>query len=242
MNKKYLIVLYVSLLAGLEFPDFDLHIFAFLGHRSILTHGIIIPYFLYKFLTKDGGLKSTNKFFGRFFTEKKVVNQTLEYAYIGFLIGVAIHLCADLFPKQWIGFALIMFPPWIPMGAPFSIAWMFANLFFALRIAFKKLKEKEIEAQTKTKIFLSIMAIGIVYLIIDTMFVSKIILMLISFPIIWIYGSKGFKFIKKDKKIIKKPEKKKKKIFGGFWSYLFGSLIVIPAILIGLLLILSLFL
>ena len=70
MNKKYLIVLYVSLLAGLEFPDFDLHIFAFLGHRSILTHGIIIPYLLYKFLTKDGGLKSTNKFFGRFFSSK----------------------------------------------------------------------------------------------------------------------------------------------------------------------------
>ena len=86
------------------------------------------------------------------------------------------------------------------------------------------------------------MAIGIVYLIIDTMFVSKIILMLISFPIIWVYGSKGFKFIRKDKKIIKKLEKKKKKIFGGFWSYLVGSLIVIPAILIGLLLILSLFL
>ena len=41
------------------------------------------------------------------------------------------------------------------------------------------------------------MAIGIVYLIIDTMFVSKIILMLISFPIIWVYGSKGFKFIRK---------------------------------------------
>ena len=192
--------MYVSLLAGLEFPDFDLHIFIFLGHRSIITHGIIVPYLLYKFLTKDGGFKFANKFFGRFLTDKKIVNETLDYAYIGFLIGIAIHLCADLFPKAWIGYALITFPPYIPMGVSFSILWMFGNLFFALRIAFKKLKEKETEKKTNNKIFLSILVIGIIYLIIDTMFVSKIILMLISFPIIWFYGSRGFKFIKKPKK------------------------------------------
>jgi hypothetical protein len=110
LNKPNLIFLYISLLAGLQFPDFDLHIFAFLGHRSILTHGIIVPYFLYRFLNN-----------------RKISNDVLDFVYIGFLLGIALHLCADLFPKAWIGFALIMFPPWIPMGAPFSIIWMLSN-------------------------------------------------------------------------------------------------------------------
>ena len=197
MNKAYLVILYVSLLAGLEFPDFDLHLLFFLGHRSILTHGIIVPFFLYKFLTMESYSKISNKIFGRFFSNKNISKEVLDYVYIGFLIGIAIHLCADLFPKAWIGFALIKFPPWIPMGAPFSIVWMLLNMFFALKIAFQKIKQKDIEIKTKNRIFLSILVIGVIYSIIDTMFVSKIILMIVSFPIIWYYANKGFKFIKK---------------------------------------------
>ena len=197
MNKAYLVILYVSLLAGLEFPDFDLHVLFFLGHRSILTHGILVPFFLYKFLTIESYSKISNKIFGRFFSNKNISKEVLDYVYIGFLIGIAIHLCADLFPKAWIGFALIKFPPWISMGAPFSIAWMLLNMFFALKIAFQKIKQKDIETKTKNRIFLSILVIGVIYSIIDTMFISKIILMIVSFPIIWYYSNKGFKFIKK---------------------------------------------
>ena len=142
MNKAYLVILYVSLLAGLEFPDFDLHVLFFLGHRSILTHGIIVPFFLYKFLTTESYSKISNKIFGRFFSNKNISKEVLDYVYIGFLIGIAIHLCADLFPKAWIGFALIVFPPWIPMGAPFSIMWMLLNMFLALKIAFRKSNKK----------------------------------------------------------------------------------------------------
>ena len=197
MNKAYLVILYVSLLAGLEFPDFDLHVLFFLGHRSILTHGIIVPFFLYKFLTMESYSKISNKIFGRFFSNKNISKEVLDYVYIGFLIGIAIHLCADLFPKAWIGYAQIVFPPWIRMGAAFSIAWMLLNMFFALKIAFQKIKQKDIETKTKNRIFLSILVIGVIYSIIDTMFVSKIILMIVSFPIIWYYAYKGFKFIKK---------------------------------------------
>ena len=197
MNKAYLVILYVSLLAGLEFPDFDLHLLFFLGHRSILTHGIIVPFFLYKFLTMESYSKISNKIFGRFFSNKNISKEVLDYVYIGFLIGIAIHLCADLFPKAWIGFALIKFPPWIPMGAPFSIAWMLLNMFFGLKIAFQKIKEKDIKAKTKNRIFLSILVIGVIYSILDTVFVSKIILMIVSFPVIWYYANRGFKFIKK---------------------------------------------
>jgi len=197
MNKAYLVILYISLLAGLEFPDFDLHLLFFLGHRSILTHGIIIPFFLYTFLINERYFKISNKIFERFFSNKNVSKEILDYAYIGFLIGIAIHLCADLFPKAWIGFALIVFPPWIPMGATFSIFWMLLNMFLALKIAFKKIKQKNLQTKLNNRIFLSVLVIGAIYSIIDTMFISKIILMVISFPIIWYYSNKGFKFIRK---------------------------------------------
>ena len=223
MNKPNLIFLYISLLAGLQFPDFDLHIFAFLGHRSILTHGIIVPYFLYRFLNN-----------------RKISNDVLDFVYIGFLLGIALHLCADLFPKAWIGFALIMFPPWIPMGAPFSIIWMLSNLIIALWIAFKKLRIKEDNKKVRAYIFYSVIIIGVIYMVIDSNFVSKIILLLISFPLIWIYGNRGLKFVKKEQKPTK-IKKNKKKFFGGFWTFLIGSLIVFPAILIVIIYLISLF-
>ena len=197
MKKIYLITLFVSLLAGLEFPDTDFILIFILDHRSIITHGILIPFFLYRYLTKEGKQDFINKYFSKILTSNKIKNEFLDYAYIGFLIGIAIHLCADLFPKAYIGYAMIKLPFFIPIGGPLSIVWMFGNMFFALKIAFKKLKEKNIEAESQKRIFFAIMGIGIIYLILDTNFVSKIALMVISFPIIWVYARRGYKVIKK---------------------------------------------
>ena len=197
MKKIYLITLFVSLLAGLEFPDTDFILIFILDHRSIITHGILIPFFLYRYLTKEGKQDFINKYLSKILTSNKIKNEFLDYAYIGFLIGIAIHLCADLFPKAYIGYAMIKLPFFIPIGGPLSIVWMFGNMFFALKIAFKKLKEKNIEAESQKRIFFAIMGIGIIYLILDTNFVSKIALMVISFPIIWVYARRGYKVIKK---------------------------------------------
>tara|TARA_B100001105_G_C22015061_1_gene283233 strand:- start:18 stop:476 length:459 start_codon:yes stop_codon:yes gene_type:complete len=152
---------------------------------------------LYRYLTKEGKQDFINKYFSKILTSNKIKNEFLDYAYIGFLIGIAIHLCADLFPKAYIGYAMIKLPFFIPIGGPLSIVWMFGNMFFALKIAFKKLKEKNIEAESQKRIFFAIMGIGIIYLILDTNFVSKIALMVISFPIIWVYARRGYKVIKK---------------------------------------------
>ena len=197
MKKIYLITLFVSLLAGLEFPDTDFILIFILDHRSIITHGILIPFFLYRYLTKEGKQDFINKYFSKILTSNKIKNEFLDYAYIGFLIGIAIHLCADLFPKAYIGYAMIKLPFFIPIGGPLSMVWMFGNMFFALKIAFKKLKEKNIETESQKRIFFAIMGIGIIYLILDTNFVSKIALMVISFPIIWVYARRGYKVIKK---------------------------------------------
>jgi len=197
LKKIYLITLFVSLLAGLEFPDTDFILIFILDHRSIITHGILIPFFLYRYLTKEGKQDFINKYFSKILTSNKIKNEFLDYTYIGFLIGIAIHLCADLFPKAYIGYAMIKLPFFIPIGGPLSMVWMFGNMFFALKIAFKKLKEKNIEAESQKRIFFAIMGIGIIYLILDTNFVSKIALMVISFPIIWVYARRGYKVIKK---------------------------------------------
>ena len=197
MKKIYLITLFVSLLAGLEFPDTDFILIFILDHRSIITHGILIPFFLYRYLTKEGKQDFINKYFSKILTSNKIKNEFLDYTYIGFLIGIAIHLCADLFPKAYIGYAMIKLPFFIPIGGPLSMLWMFGNMFFALKIAFKKLKEKNIEVESQKRIFFAIMGIGIIYLILDTNFVSKIALMVISFPIIWVYARRGYKVIKK---------------------------------------------
>jgi len=197
LKKIYLITLFVSLLAGLEFPDTDFILIFILDHRSIITHGILIPFFLYRYLTKEGKQDFINKYFSKILTSNKIKNEFLDYAYIGFLIGIAIHLCADLFPKAYIGYAMIKLPFFIPIGGPLSMVWMFGNMFFALKIAFKKLKEKNIETESQKRIFFAIMGIGIIYLILDTNFVSKIALMVISFPIIWVYARRGYKVIKK---------------------------------------------
>ena len=197
MKKTYLIILSVSLLAGLEFPDIDMILIFLLGHRSIITHGILIPFFLYRYLTKEGNQQFIDKYLSKILTSKKIKNDFLDYIYIGFLIGIAIHLCADLFPKAYWGNALIKLPFNISIGTPLSIVWMLGNMFFALKIAFKKLKEKDIGPKEQKIIFLGIMIIGIIYLIIDTNPVSKIALMVLSFPIIWVYAKRGYKVIKK---------------------------------------------
>ncbi len=197
MNKAHIVTLFVSLLAGLEIPDLDLILIFILGHRSIITHSIILPYLFYKFLTKDGKQNFLDKYFSKIFTSNKIKSDFLDFAYIGFLIGIAIHLCADLFPKAYVGYALIKLPFNISIGAPLSIIWMFGNMFFALKIAFKKINEKKIDEKIKKYIFFGIIIVGIIYIISDSNPISKITLMIISFPIIWFYARKGFKFIKK---------------------------------------------
>ena len=196
MEKKYLLVLFVSLLAGINFPDLDLALI-FLWHRSIITHGILVPFFIYRFLTKYSEKPFLRKYLSKFLTNTKIKNEFLEYVYIGFLIGIAINLCADIFPKAYIGFALIKLPFWISIGAPLSFVWMFGNMFFALKIAFKKIKEKNVDTKSKNRLLIYTLIIGITYCVIDTNFVSKIALMVVSFPIIWVYAKRGYKVIKK---------------------------------------------
>jgi hypothetical protein len=119
---KQAIIGTMALLAGLYagewLPDADQD-FSFITHRSIFTHGLIVPVILF-------GLASVNK---------TLVIRTFV---IGFCLGAAVHLSYDLFPRAWQGFALIHVPAigWTyPLVSWVWIAGSMAiSLYAALRL------------------------------------------------------------------------------------------------------------
>ena len=85
-----------GLVLGERFPDLDQHT-GFLVHRSILTHGMLLPVLLYWIAVGTGATRV------RLFAA-------------GFSAGVGVHLCYDLFPRAWVGYALIHVP---------SVGWIY---------------------------------------------------------------------------------------------------------------------
>jgi len=104
-----LVLLGVGLLAGEWLPDTDQSI-KFLQHRSIVTHGLLVPLLLFLVATNSDAIP-------------------VRWFSLGVSLGFAVHLGFDLFPKAWQGFALISVPlyGWTPSW--FSIAWIAGSLF-----------------------------------------------------------------------------------------------------------------
>ena len=114
----FLGLLFIGFLTGLNFPDTDQGYKVALGHRSIITHSILLPYILYYFFIKKRVLY--NKYF------------TLIIA--GIFLGIGLHLSADLFPKGWRGYALIKLPGNIDVGG-LSPIWIGFNALVSLYFA-----------------------------------------------------------------------------------------------------------
>jgi hypothetical protein len=84
------ILLLLALLLGLRLPDLDQQL-QFLVHRSILTHGFLVPLGVFLLIYRD---KTASP----------------RFLSMGFSLAAVTHLCFDLFPRAWIGFALIHIP------------------------------------------------------------------------------------------------------------------------------------
>lgn len=109
-------ILFVAFLIGLIFPDSDQtgNALFFLGHRSIFTHSILLPYLLFYY----------------FIIKKKNTNLLITLFIIGIFLGIGLHLSADLHPKGWRGYSYIKF-----LGGDlgdFSPFWIFINAGAAL--------------------------------------------------------------------------------------------------------------
>ena len=93
--------------AGLKLPDVDQRTDLLL-HRSILTHGPLIPLIVYV-LVRNARRLSVR-------------------AFSMFLcLGFVVHLSFDLFPRAWMGYALISIPAYGWLPPVLSIAWMSAS-------------------------------------------------------------------------------------------------------------------
>ena len=127
-NLKYLIIFLLGLYVGLEFPDKDQMFQKSLGHRSIITHSILLPLLLILINS---------------FKPKILINIFI----IGVFLGIGLHLSADLHPKNWnwYGYANIKLLSNKSIGA-LSPIWIGANaiisIFFSIKILFKNFNKK----------------------------------------------------------------------------------------------------
>lgn len=89
---------------GLVLPDIDQRI-PFMGHRSILTHSVLLPLLLRGRWPAVAGLLAG---------------------------GIAVHLAADLLPRGWYGYALVRLPFLGPLDATLSQVFLAANAALGL--------------------------------------------------------------------------------------------------------------
>ena len=120
---KFLLIICLAVLAGLaglNLPDVDQRVaWSWLIHRSILTHSPLIPLAVYIGVAIVG--------------KPQVFRLPAMYLSLGF----AVHLAFDLFPKEWIGFALIRLPCCYegPLPTPASILLIGGGMLICAVIA-----------------------------------------------------------------------------------------------------------
>jgi hypothetical protein len=110
-----ILMLLIGIVAGLALPDLDLK-WSFLGHRSIVTHGLLLPILLF-------GLA------------RKQEHVTTRLLAVGFSLSSAVHLSFDLFPKAWTGYALIYIPGYGRTSPEFSWFWTALNIVICMYLA-----------------------------------------------------------------------------------------------------------
>ena len=105
------VLLCLGMAFGVKFPDIDQHLRALgcIQHRSILTHGFLLPVLC--------ALLWRHRW-----------PWWVRPLLIGICATVAVHLSFDLFPRAWRGGALIHIP-WYGWTAPwFSLLWLLASV------------------------------------------------------------------------------------------------------------------
>ena len=116
-----LLALLVGLALGERFPDVDQHT-GILVHRSVFTHGPLLPLLLF-LLTS--GIKAP---------------VPIRMFALGFSVAVAVRLCFDLFPKAWHGYALIHVPAIGWTFPAISWAWIALSIICCLYLALRMVK------------------------------------------------------------------------------------------------------
>ena len=210
----FLIYFPFGCLIGLFLPDVDQNFKSLLGHRSIITHSILIPFLVNHFFYKDNP------------------KNYLTFFLIGLYVSIAMHLSADLYPKGWKGTALIKLPGNSSIGEGPSIVWMFLNVAAGTYFASKYLINIAYTKKHLITYFIITILISITYMDedggdVEAKLTTFLIVFLITFFLARRKSRQKIIEKKKKEKVEKKPQKKKK---SRFWIYVIG----IPLVLIGL--------
>ena len=217
----FIAVLSLGYFVGLFFPDTDQSFQLLLGHRSIITHSILLPYLLYFYFNKKNNL-----------TPLKTI------LIVGIYLGIGLHLSADLHPKAFKGYALIKLPFNIDIGG-LSPMWIGANAGVAFYLASKYLNE----LINKKLFWISYLIIGLLVGITyadeephnnDAILGTFLFLFLATFIYSKIKSRNSIiqKEVKNKKQVKKQPPKKRKR---SFWLYAVGipSTLIIIIIILG---------
>lgn len=107
------LLIIAGLAVGIKFADLDLAPVFRLRHRSIWTHGPLIVWLL-------------------MWAMYQYSNIWLYWFLVGFFPAHAIHLLADMFPRNWQGGAMIKIDPGRRQLAPIlSFAWLGFGVYVA---------------------------------------------------------------------------------------------------------------
>lgn len=125
----------VGCFIGLELPDFDQNFYwrPLIVHRSLLTHGPLVALLLLAALRPQLAYKNA--------TGRKPSSMPRLFL-MGFCLASAVHLCFDMFPSGWYGYALIHPPLMQPMTGTESFVWLAVGALVCLYIACRLLRGK----------------------------------------------------------------------------------------------------
>ena len=152
--------------AGLFFPDIDQLFLSVLGHRSVLTHSVLLP--LLAFAMAPAVLARMPGWIGP--GARTAAERSAAWFMAWFLLGVAIHLMADAAPLGCRGYALAKLPGVPPLARPSSLPcgasllWYAANAVAALALC-EWLLRKEGEAVTAARYLASGVVLAVYVLV-----------------------------------------------------------------------------
>lgn len=152
--------------AGLFFPDVDLLFPSVLGHRSMVTHSVLLP--LLALALAPSVLPRLPAWFGP--GARAAAGRSAAWFGGWFLLGLAIHLMADTAPLGCRGYALAKLPGLPPLWRPSSLScgaslfWYGANALAALVLC-EWLLRREGEAVTAARYLASGVVLAVYVLV-----------------------------------------------------------------------------
>ena len=165
------VALWIGIGLGISFPDFDQRV-DFLTHRSILTHGLILPLALFILASASG-------------------SRALRWLTIGVCVSLGVHLAFDLFPRAWMGFALVHIPAYGWTHPIFSQIWIGGSMFACLLMTLS-LVRSAVGAVTAFVVFVLVFAQSVaVALQADDALWRPVIAVLVTTAVASVFANRG---------------------------------------------------